>query len=728
MNELSEGGGRRPPAGLDEASIAAFRNLPIPLLVYDVETQEILVANPAACELFGYAAEELRSMRIEDLIDPADLPAHRATAADPGPRFRLWRDRRKDGTTIWVEAASAEIPFGDRRARLVVSVDVTERERALAELRASEARLRALVGSIDEVLFEFDRAGTCLGIWTVNEALLVAPREEMLGRTVVELVGEERGRPITEAIARVIDTGRPETIEYDVDLADGTHWALARIAPIAGPEGRPRTASFLARDITSRVRAEQELRRAEERWRTLVEQLPAVVLVERPSPDPREILVEYVSPQIEPLYGYTAEEIRSDPSLFFRTLHPEDRERVIAANARAEETGEPFDETYRVVRRDGRVVWVRSTSRLIRDAEGRPQEWVGVEMDVTAQMEAQEALRLAEERYRLVVENAWDLVVLVAPDERIVYASPRHLEVLGRSPEELVGLSAFAFQDPETAAAGRAAFRRAVERKEPAPGQRFTVRRRDGSTVVLEGAGWRPILDERGEVSLVLGIARDVTDLVRAEQERRELLARLVSAQEEERARIAADIHDDPVQAMVAVAMQLDLLAEECEGSPALARVRRLRDSVGRAVTRLRTLLFELAPPSIEAGLAQAVMELGARDDGLGFALSVEDRSARELPMEARTAAFRIVQEALTNVRKHARARHAWVRIADEDGGVRIVVEDDGVGIPPGGVEVSPGHFGLRSMRERAALFGGRLEVGPRPEGGTRVTAWLPQA
>lgn len=719
----------RAPDRLEEPFGSAFDRLPLALLIYEPGRFGILAANAAAAELTGYPVGELvGGLRILDLILPEDVEALRARIPETGPLFTdRWRIRRADGSLAWVQTASVDVFFGGRRARLLAALDVTERERALAELRASEERLRTLVGSIDEVLFEFDREGTCLGIWTANEALLVAPREEMLGRTVVELVGEERGRPITEAIARVIDTGRAETIEYEVDLADGTHWALARIAPIPDREGRPRTVSFLARDITSRVRAEQELRRAEERWRTLVEQLPAVVIVERPSPHPRQLLVEYLSPRFEDMYGYTLEEAM-DPSQFERTLHPDDRERVLAANARSEATGEPFDETYRVVRKDGRVIWVRSTSRLIRDADGRPLEWVGVELDVTEQMEAAEALRQAEERYRLVVENAWDLISLVSPDGTILYASPSHRTVLGYTPEELVGRSALELMEPDLPTP-REAFAWWLHDDGDDEGgwtRRVSLRHRDGRRVVVE-ASTRPLRNEAGEVVAVLSIARDVTDLVRAEEEHRELLARLVSAQEEERARIAADIHDDPVQAMVAVAMQLDLLAEECEDRRALERVHRLRDSVGRAVTRLRTLLFDLAPPSIETGLADSVMELAARGEELGVAVSVEDRSSRELPMEVRTAAFRIVQEALANVRKHARARHARVRIEDHEGGVRIVVEDDGVGIPPDRVRDEPGHFGLRSMRERAALFGGRLEVGPRPAGGTRVEVWLPQ-
>lgn len=227
-------------------------------------------------------------------------------------------------------------------------------------------------------------------------------------------------------------------------------------------------------------------------------------------------------------------------------------------------------------------------------------------------------------------------------------------------------------------------------------------------------------------MQLVLGVTRDVTERVRAEREREELLSTLVAAQEEERARIASDIHDDPIQAMVAVGMQLDLFAEHTGDPDLLARVERLRTSVQRAIDRLRRLLFELSPPSLESGLGTAVVELATRaEEATGFELRIDDRTTRELPIEARTAAFRIVQEALANVRKHARAGNVVVRLEERDGGMVVTVEDDGAGIAPGTTS-EPGHLGLRGMQERAALMGGWLEFGPRPGGGTYVEFWLP--
>jgi PAS domain S-box-containing protein len=128
-----------------------------------------------------------------------------------------------------------------------------------------------------------------------------------------------------------------------------------------------------------------ELERAEARYRSLVEQMPAVTFIELPGGSPDEARLMYISPQVEELLGLTAEEAIADPRHFGRMMHPDDRDRVFAANARSTETGEPFDAEYRVVRADGAVVWLHSRATLFRDDEGEPLFWHGVAVDVTAQ-------------------------------------------------------------------------------------------------------------------------------------------------------------------------------------------------------------------------------------------------------------------------------------------------------------------------------------------------------
>jgi len=142
--------------------------------------------------------------------------------------------------------------------------------------QAREGRLQAVLNSIGEVLFEFDRRGTYLNIWTSDESLLARPRSEMLGRSVSDVLGTERARPFVEAIQRVIATGEPETIEYEMEVLGGRQWFLGRVAPIRAPDGIVTTASFATREITDRIKAEAEVRRALAAEQDAVERLRAL--------------------------------------------------------------------------------------------------------------------------------------------------------------------------------------------------------------------------------------------------------------------------------------------------------------------------------------------------------------------------------------------------------------------------------------------------------------------
>jgi signal transduction histidine kinase len=234
------------------------------------------------------------------------------------------------------------------------------------------------------------------------------------------------------------------------------------------------------------------------------------------------------------------------------------------------------------------------------------------------------------------------------------------------------------------------------------------------------------VFDDHGRVKLVLGIARDVTARVRAERERSELFAKIVAAQEQERARIAADLHDDPIQAMTVVGLQIGTLANAISDPQARSRLSELGASVEDSVARLRHLMFQLWPPALESGgLAAAIEEY--LDHELDETVKGEVRSSleREPPLPIRVVAYRVVQEALQNVRKHSRASTALVILAADRGDLVVRVEDDGVGFAVG-EDPDPKHLGLRSMRERVELAGGSFHIGPRSPVGTAVGFRLP--
>jgi signal transduction histidine kinase len=212
---------------------------------------------------------------------------------------------------------------------------------------------------------------------------------------------------------------------------------------------------------------------------------------------------------------------------------------------------------------------------------------------------------------------------------------------------------------------------------------------------------------------------------------RRRTLDQLVAAHEEERRRIAEDIHADSLQVLDAAILRLEMLSERVADPVQAAQLSDLKAAVGDAETRLRHLLFNLRPPAIgsQNGLRLAFhdhLEQVAGGSGIEWALDV--RVPDEVTVETRLTVFRIAQEAIANAIKHAHASTLRVRAEERDGGVSAQVEDDGRGGIAQDAVSPPGHFGLTEMRGRAELAGGWLHIGERPGGGTLVDYWIPRA
>lgn len=136
---------------------------------------------------------------------------------------------------------------------------ITERESSEQGLREGEARLQAMVGAIDEIVFEFDGTGMIRNVWTTNEAALARPKKELLGSSLERVLGKEVARPFVETVGRVIATGKGESIEYSIPIGTEVRWFLGRVSPIQSPDGAAKTVCVTARDITARKQAEDDL-------------------------------------------------------------------------------------------------------------------------------------------------------------------------------------------------------------------------------------------------------------------------------------------------------------------------------------------------------------------------------------------------------------------------------------------------------------------------------------
>jgi signal transduction histidine kinase len=227
------------------------------------------------------------------------------------------------------------------------------------------------------------------------------------------------------------------------------------------------------------------------------------------------------------------------------------------------------------------------------------------------------------------------------------------------------------------------------------------------------------------EQQLLATLQRQQADAEKAAGERGRLLAHIVAVQEEERRSIALDVHDDYLQSLTAVRMQLERLRDELAEPAQRDSAKRLAEEVAATTERMRSLVFDLRPPALDwAGVASALrLYLEETKERFGLGYQLDSRLEEDLPGDVRLVLYRIAQEAITNVRKHAGASHVEVTLASRDGGAHVTVRDDGSGL-----EATPGarSFGLASMRERAESAGGWWRIDSTPGAGTSVEFWVP--
>ena len=346
--------------------------------------------------------------------------------------------------------------------------------------------------------------------------------------------------------------------------------------------------------------------------------------------------------------------------------------------------------------------------------------------------------------YRSLVEGIPAILYIDRPDELSTnyYTSPQAVDLLGFTQEEWghtldLWIRQLHPEDRERV--------KAENERSNLAGDRFFAEYRmlasDGRIVWIRDEAL-PVSDGEGKAARWRGIMLDITAQKEAEekvrwslevlrrtiQERRELAQRLEGAQEEERRRIAADIHDDPIQVMSAVDMRLQMLGQMTGPIPS-KEIADLQAIVRQSVERLRSLLFELRPEALDReGLVAALRQyLQHSSQETHWSFEVDDELTSEPPPDLRASLYRIAQQAIANARVHAQAKNVHVRAKSVDGGVSVRVLDDGRGFDPASIEdPEPGHLGLPTMIERADLAGGWCQISSVKGEGTTVECWLP--
>ena len=593
-----------------------------------------------------------------------------------------------------------------------------------AGLRESEARSLAILRAMPDLMFLQTADGVYIDCHASDPSQLLLPPEQFLGRHMRDVLPPALLRAIEPAIAQAAATAEPVVVEYDLDLPQGNRRFEARVL-----RARNDQILTLVRDVTEHRRAEAALNESAQRY-ALATTAGAVGVWDH-NLDTNDL---YVDATIKALLGFTEAEISNRVEDWSARIHPDDAKAVMT-QARASIPGDTdvLEAEHRMVHKDGSLRWFLSHGSVVRGADGTPYRTVGTSVDITER-------KRSADQFRLALEAATTGMLMVDRTGTIVLVNARVERLFGYRREELIDAPfemLVPVRLPGRLPEDRGGFQWDDSASPPTSGSHeLNGLRKDGNQVPLE-IEFSPFHTPEGE--FVLCSITDITERKQAERERekltghlQDLAGRLIAAQEVERSRIARDLHDDVSQQLAALSIALSALKRHAAAMPSGADlqedVARLQERTSTLAESVRDLSHDLHPDVLRhAGLTAA---LNAYCNGLSlshtFVVSCSTQGDfSSIAPEPALCLYRITQEAIHNIVKHAQAHHVGVQLLRADAGVELTISDDGKGFdmhaPKGGTGL-----GLISIVERARLSGGTASIVSAPNEGTQVRVRVP--
>lgn len=416
-----------------------------------------LSVNQTFADMLGYSIEELQGRRWQDLTYPDDVELNRrelepVLAGEKETARLVKRYLHKNGSIVWVDLSTSLRRDPDGKPLYFISaiINITERRQAEDALRESERQLRALVTSLDDIVFELDERGIYRNIWAADENLLLRPRIQLLGQSMPEILGGEIGRLFEESIPRVLSSGIPENIEYPLEIMGSEHWFLARINPIKFGSEAPHTVSLLVRDITDRKVAEEARRASEARFATVFNASPMAIAIT----GVRDNRLMDVNPAWQAVTGWARDEvIGHSPDKFNLWADPSEREQMVKTML---DKGMVQGFEVSIRKKSGEIVNLLMSAELITVAGERCM--LSVAQDITERKRAEQEIQKRNADLLLIndlneaanrgrdLESIWEVLTrgvrntFAAQDTTIYLLSPdgQYLEMQGSTlPKEV---------------------------------------------------------------------------------------------------------------------------------------------------------------------------------------------------------------------------------------------------------------------------------------------------
>jgi PAS domain S-box-containing protein len=697
-------------------------------VIYAADADGILTyVSPAIEPFLGYSPSEVVDRPLRQFIHLEDLPGldsslGRILAGESAANE--YRILTKAGKTRWVRTSSQPMLEGDLVIGLQgVLVDITELKQADERIRQQNEFLTSVLESLTHPFYVID-----VRDYRIQMANSAARVQGWSGSATCYALTHGRTEPCDTAehpcpLQEVKRTGQPVTVEHiHYNAAGEARNIEVRGYPLFDSEGNVSQVIEYALDVTERKQAEQALRQSERQYRQLLEALQEGIWV-----IDQEARTTFVNRRMAEMLGYTVEEMEGQPLFSFMD---ERGVEITQRNLERRAQGIREQHDFEFLRKDGSRLYALLETSPVYDDDGNYIGGIAGIQDISERRQAEKALQRSEtllnETQRLAKVGGWELDL---DSSRVTWTEEVYrIHELPPGFEPTLD-TALDYYHPEDRPRLQQAIRRAADSGQPWDLElRFITA--TGKELWVRAIGRAEHQD--GRAVRLSGTFQDITERKQADQALQE------AAVAAERNRLARDLHDSVTQALFSASLVAEVLPQVWQRDPAEAQqgLDELRLLTRGALAEMRTMLLELRPAAlIETKLHDLLWQLTEAVTGRTQLVAISGiEPAPSLPPDVQVTFYRVAQEALNNVVKHAEARHVTVGLHASPpldtgrpdswrGQLILQVRDDGRGFDPG--EVEPGKLGLGIMRERAESTGAMLTIESRPGRGTLVTlAW----
>ena len=714
----------------EEKFSKAFRESPMALTLTSANDHRYLEVNDTFQQITGWKRDEVIGRTPIDIRlwqnSSEGLDFVKRLQTEGSIRNAEVRFRCKDGTLRTGLGSAELIDIANEPCVLSVIADITERKQIGEKLHESEQRLHGVVDSAMDAIIAVDEEQRIVLFNAAAEKMFGCSANDASGTAIERFIPERFQKEHAKHLRRFGESGVTNRTMGALKTlwgvrSNGEEFPIEASISCADTEGK-KLFTVIIRDMTERRQIEIAQKQSEERLHLAVQAGRMYVYEWDASSD---IILR--SPECVNILG-SRQLLKTSRREMLARVHPDDRG-LVESFFNGIAPGNPTSHlSYRFLRSDGSVIWLETRARAIFDEKGTLQRTVGVVVDVTDRKQAELAIRESEERFRSVANTAPVMIWMSGRDRLFTYFNQPWLKFTGRPIEAELGNGWAESVHPEDRNGCLDTYTRAFDQQQPFNMQ-YRLRRHDGEYRWLLDTAV-PRFEPDGSFAGYIGSCIDVTDRERAEEALATMGRRLIEAHEEERTRIARELHDDINQRLALLAVELE---QWNQGIPETA------SNLHNLAQQARQRLFDITRDvqSLSHGLHSSKLEylgitVAANSYCKEFAeqhkVHVEFNHSeipRSLRAEASLTLFRVLQEALQNAVKHSRAREFRVELGGTSNEVHVSVSDPGVGFDQTAAMGGRG-LGLISMRERLQLVRGSLAIESKVGRGTTIRATVP--